>query len=69
MVKHYNDPNQYLTCNMCKVNKHISHYRFKHYTCRLCLYLFRYRFGNAKESFIEHANKYNVSEAGSQIEV
>ena len=63
MSKHYNDPDQYLTCHKCKVNKHISHYRFKNYTCRICLYLNRYRFGHTKE----HAKKYNISEAGSQI--
>ena len=29
MSKHYNDPDQYLACKKCNVNKHISHYRFK----------------------------------------
>ena len=36
---YYNDPNQYLISRKCKVNKHISHYEFKHFLCRLCLYL------------------------------
>ena len=67
MSKHYNDPDHYLVCKKCKINKHISHYRFKHYTCRLCLYLNRYRFGHTKERFKEHAKKYNILEAGSQI--
>ena len=61
------NPDQYLTCHECKVNKHISHYRFKHYTCRMCLYLNRYRFGHTKERFKEHAKKHNISEAGFQI--
>ena len=69
MVKHYNDPNQYLTCNKSKKNKHISHYRFKNYPCRICLYLNRYIFGHAKERFREHVKKFNISEAGSQIEL
>ena len=53
----------------CNVNKHISHYRFKHYTCRICLYLNRYRFGHTKERYKEHAKKNNISEAGSHIKV
>ena len=57
---HYSDPNQYLKCRKCKVNKHISHYRFKQFTCRLCLYLKRYRFGHDKERFIEHVKTYNI---------
>ena len=44
----------------CKVNKHISHYRFKHYTCRICLYLNRYRFGHTKDRFIENIKKFNI---------
>ena len=67
MSKHYNDSDQYLTCHKCKVNKHTSHYRFKHYTCRMCLYLNRYRFGHTKERFKERAEKYIISEAGFQI--
>ena len=69
LSKHHNDPNQYLVCRMCKVNKHISQYRFKHFYCRLCIYLHRYRYHHTKERFLEHAKKYNISEAGSQIEV
>ena len=57
---HYNDPNQYLKCRNCKVNKHISHYRFKHFTYRVCLYLKRDRLGHAKERFIEHVKKYDI---------
>ena len=60
---------QYLTCHKYKVNKHISHYRFKLYTCRICLYLNRHRFGLTKERFKEQAKKYNISEAGSPIKV
>ena len=73
---HFNNPNQYLVSRMCKVNKHISQYRFKHFYCRFCIYLHRYRYHHTKESFLEHAKKYNIhevvsaiSEAGSQIEV
>ena len=36
---HYSDPDQYLTCNMCNVYKHISLYRFRNRKCRLCIYL------------------------------
>ena len=57
---HFNDPNQYLVRRMCKVNKHISYLRLKHYTCRLCLYLNRFIFFHTKERFIEHAKRYNI---------
>ena len=60
MVIHYNDPNQYLISKKCKVNKHISHYRFQHYTCRICLYLNRYRFDHTKERFREHVKKFKI---------
>ena len=59
---HLNNPNQYLVCRMCQVNKHISQYRFKHFYCRLCIYLRRYRFHHTKEGFLEHAKKYNIEE-------
>ena len=39
---HYSDPDQYLTCSMCNVYKHISLYRFRNRKCRLCIYLHRY---------------------------
>ena len=67
MVVHFNNPNQYLVCRMCKVNKHISQYRFKRFYCRLCIYLHRYRFHHTKERFLEHAKKYNISEVVSPI--
>ena len=56
---HYNYPNQNLICIKCKVNKDISHNRFKYFTSRICLYLNRYRFGHTKEKFIEYVQKYN----------
>ena len=60
MSIHFNDPNQYLLCRICKVKKHITQFRFKNFTCRLCVYLSRYRFHHAKERFLEHANNYNI---------
>ena len=67
MSKHYNDPNQYLTCRMCKIIKHISYYRFKCFRCRLCIHLYRYRFGHNKKRFREIKKKYNIREAVSPI--
>ena len=58
MSVHFNDPNQYLVCRKCKVTKHISYIRFKHYTCGISLYLNRIRFGNTKGRFIEYPSKY-----------
>ena len=69
MSAHFKYLDQYLVCRRCKVTKHISYFRFKHYTCRLCLHLNRFRFRHTKEIFIDYARKYNISEIGSQIEV
>ena len=63
MSRHYKDPNQFLTCRMCKINKHISYYRIKCFRCRLCIHLHRDRFGHTKERFREHVKKYKIHEA------
>ena len=60
---HYDNPNQYLECNMCKVCTHISFLRFTNGRCRLCIYLNRYRFGLTRNQFREHVYKYNIGEA------
>ena len=57
MSMHYNDPNQYLTCRMCKINKLVSYYVFKCFRCRLCIDLHRYRFGHTKERFRENVKQ------------
>ena len=54
MSKHYNEAWLYLTCSMCKLNKHISCFRFKTNKCRLCVYLHRYRFSRTWGRFKEH---------------
>ena len=61
MSKHCNDLNHYLTCRMCKINKHISYYRFKCFRCRLCIHIHRYRFGHTEERFREHVKKCNIA--------
>ena len=43
---HYDNPDQYLECIMCKVCKHIYFFRIRNGRCRLCIYLNRYRFGH-----------------------
>ena len=60
---HYPNPNQYLECNMCKVYKHISFFRFRYGIYRLCIFLNRYRFGHTRNQFREHVYKYNIGEA------
>ena len=57
---HYSDPDQYLSCSMCNVCKHISLYRFRNSKCRLCIYLHRYRYGHTRNQFREHVYKYNI---------
>ena len=55
MDNHYNDPFQYLTWKMCKINKNISYYRFKYFRGRLCVHLHRYRFGHTRDIVEENA--------------
>ena len=57
---HYDNPDQYLACNMCKVYKHISFCRFRNGRCKLCIYLNRYRFTHTKDRFKEYAEKFNI---------
>ena len=56
----FKDPNQNLVFRMRKANKQITHFRFKNFTCRLCVYLSRYSFTRTKEKFAEYAMKYNI---------
>ena len=58
--KHYNDKSLYLTCCMCRVNKHISDYRFRKAKCRLCIYLHRYRHIHTKDRFEEYVKRFNI---------
>ena len=60
MHTHFNDPDQYLVCILCKVHQNISNYRFKHFTCGECVYLRRYGFRHKKGRFLERAKKYNI---------
>ena len=62
---HYSDPDQYLTCSMRNVYKHISLYRFRNRKCTLCIYLHRYRYGHTINQFKENIYKYNIQEANS----
>ena len=57
---HCNNPNQYLTCRMRKINKHYSYYRFKHFIHSLRAHLSRYRFGHTREQFKNYAERYNI---------
>ena len=45
---------------MCRVNKHISYYRFRNAKCRLCIYLHRYRYGHTKDRFKEYVKRVNT---------
>ena len=53
LEEHYNNPNLNITCNMCKVYKHISFFRFRNAKCRLCICFYRYRFGHTGSQFRE----------------
>ena len=57
---HYNDPNLYITCIMCKVNQYISGFKFKNFKCRLCAYVHRYRYTRTKDRFREYAEKLKI---------
>ena len=60
MSRHYEEVDLYLTCSMCKPNKHISYFRLKTNKCRLCVYLKRYRFGHNKDRFNEYIREHNI---------
>ena len=45
---------------MCRVNKHISYYRFRNAKCRLCIYLHRYKHTYAKDRFKEYVKRFNI---------
>ena len=62
---HFVNPEQYLACNMCKAYKHISFLRLRNGSCRLCIYLNRYRFTYTRNQFGEHVYKYNICDVGS----
>ena len=67
--EHCVNPNQCLECNMCKVYKHISFFRFRNGRCRLCIYLNTYRFTHTRNQLRDHVYKYNIGEAVSRITV
>ena len=50
---HFSDPDQFLLCNLCKVNQNISNCRYKQFTCRERVYLRRYRFRHTQERFLD----------------
>ena len=54
---HYDNPDQYLACSMCKVYKHIPFFRFRNERCRLRIYLNRYRLTHTRNQFREHVYK------------
>ena len=60
LEEHYVNPDQYLECNMCKVYKHISFFRFRNGRCRLCIYLNRYRYTHTKDRFGEYVKRFNT---------
>ena len=60
LEKHYNDKSLYLTCCMCRVNKHISSYRFRNAKRKLCIYLHRYKNTYTKDRFKEYIKRFNI---------
>ena len=60
LTKHHNDPNQYLTFAICKVNKPQSGFRFQQAQFRLYSYIQRYRYRQTKYKFKKYAEKYDV---------
>ena len=57
---HYNDPNLYVTCNMCNVNQHNSGFRFESFKCRLCFYLHGYRYKHTRDRFREYVERCDI---------
>ena len=62
LAYHYSDPDQYITCSMYNVYKHISLKRFRNRKCGQCIYLHRYRYGHTRNQFREQVYEYNIQE-------
>ena len=60
MSKHYKEADIYLTCSMCRLNKHISFFSFKTNKCRFYVCLHRYRFSRTRDRFKQHVYSYNI---------
>ena len=45
---------------MCKVNPHISGFRFKNLKCRLCIYLHKNRYGHTRDRVKEYVERFNI---------
>ena len=58
---HYRDPNLSLTCYFCNINQPITGFRLLHTKCRLCVHLYRYRFGKTKNIYPNYLNQINAN--------
>ena len=56
----HNDPNQYLTCAMCKLNQPLSGFRINKTQSRLRFCLQRCRYRKNKDHFKEYAEKCDI---------
>ena len=45
---------------MCKVNQHISGFKFKIFKCSLCIFVHRYRYTRIVDRIREYAEKFNI---------
>ena len=61
VAKHYKDTNLKLKCERCCKTKPITEFRLFRDKCRLCTYLYRYRFGKTKNIWNEYLQQINAN--------
>ena len=60
VAKHYKDPNLTKKCSRCCETKSITYFRLFRPQCRLCVHLYRYRFGKTRTQYNEYLKKINA---------
>ena len=61
VAKHYKDPNLKMNCGLCHQTKSLTEFRLFKHQCRLCVYIFRYRYGKTKQRYEEYLKDINAN--------
>ena len=61
VAKHYKDPNLTMRCGRCCETKPITEFRLFRHQCRLCVHLYRYRFGKTKYQWERYLKQINAN--------
>ena len=61
VAKHYKDPNLKMNCGLCHQTKSLTEFRLFKHQCRLCVHLYRYRFGKTKNQWERNLKQINAN--------